>query len=153
MSEAKKKKKKPVVAILLIVILLLAAGGGFLAYKVFFADKKTEVEYVKKELVEKTLPFEEFIINLADEGGRAFIKIKLTLAYPEDNKDLDKELTQKLDKVQDTINMALRQKKSQDFDGAKLEEVKKEVINKINDGLTSGRITNIYINSIVTSLG
>ncbi|KMT21709.1 flagellar basal body-associated FliL family protein [Clostridium cylindrosporum] len=150
MSEG--KKKNPIMIILIILILAVASVGGYFAYTMFIkkpTGQKEEIKYVEKELVEKPMELEEFTVNLADEGGKSFIQTKLTLAYPEANKDLEKEVTSKLDKVLDIINSTLRQKKADDFNGNGLASVKKEILDKINENLISGRLTNIYVKKIV----
>ena len=147
-------KKKPIVLILVVILLVVVGVGGYFAYTILLkkpAGQKTEIKYVEKELVEKTLPLDEFTVNLADEGGKCFIQTKLTIAYPEKNTALDEEIAKKLDKIKDVINLTLRQKKIADFDGNKLEAVKKELLNKINENLVEGRLTNMYITKIVFS--
>ncbi|MEF9935305.1 MAG: flagellar basal body-associated FliL family protein [Clostridium sp.] len=143
-------KKKPIVLILVILIIAVVGVGAYFAYTMLGSGSaKEEIKYVEKELVEKSLQMEEFTLNLSDEGGKSFIQTKLTLAYPDKNKDLDAEINSKINKIQDIINSTIRQKKAVDFDGKGLDVVKKELLNKINEGLVSGRLTNIYVNKIV----
>lgn len=151
MSEV--KKKKPTMIIVLILAIIIIGAGVFLGYNFLYKNQsegKTQVKYVEKELIETALPLEEFTVNLADPGGKSFIQIKLTLAYPEDNKKLGEEINKKINNVQDIVNSTLRQKTVADFSGNKLQTVKKEIQDKINEELTQGRITNIYVNKIVT---
>ncbi|MEF9952016.1 MAG: flagellar basal body-associated FliL family protein [Clostridium sp.] len=143
-------KKKPVVLILIIAFIAVVGVGGYFGYTLYIkSGQKEEIKYVEKELVEKSLQLEEFTLNLADEGGKSFIQTKLTLAYPDKNKELDAEINTKINKIQDIINSTMRQKKAVDFDGKGLDAVKKELLNKINEQLSAGRLTNIYVNKIV----
>ncbi|MEG0370829.1 MAG: flagellar basal body-associated FliL family protein [Clostridium sp.] len=144
--------KKPIMIILIVVIIAVVGVGAYFGYTMLYkkpVGQKQVIEYVEKELVEKSLQLEEFTVNLADGGGKSFIQTKLTIAYPDKNEDLDAEITSKLNNIQDIINSTLRLKKSTDFDGTGLATVKKEILNKINETLVSGRLTNIYVNKIV----
>lgn len=152
-EEKKEKKKKSILPIIIVILLLVIGVGIYFGYNIVLKNQqgqKTEVTYVEKELVEKALPLEEFLVNLSDPGGQKYVQTKLTLAYPEDNKKLDKEINKNIDKITDIINLTLRKKVSADFEGDKLESIKKEIKDKINENLIEGRVTNIYITKFVT---
>lgn len=148
-------KKKPIMLIIIAILVIVLGVGAYFAYTILIkkpggeAGKKTEVKYVEEKLVEKTLPLESFTVNLADEDKPRYVQTTITLAYPDKNKGLDEEINSKLIKIQDIITTTLRLKKSEDFDGNKLIDVKKELRDKINENLVEGRLTNIYTTKFV----
>ncbi len=79
-TDAPKKKSKlvPILAATAVVLLL---GGGGAAYWVYAhrppaeGEAEPEPEHIESGIV----PFDTFVVNLADPGGRRFLRVKLTL--------------------------------------------------------------------------
>jgi len=93
---------------------------------------------------------EEFLLNLADEGGKRLIKAKISVGY--DNKKLTKEISEEktVDIMRDIINTVLRAKKAEDFkDEKSINGVKKEILERINQVLKDGKVSNIYFPQII----
>ncbi|WDU83983.1 flagellar basal body-associated FliL family protein [Caloramator sp. Dgby_cultured_2] len=90
---------------------------------------------------------DEFVVNLADEDIRVYIKAKIFLAYTDTK--IETELKDKMPQIRDLVITTIRLKKSTEFDGIKLENIRKELIGKINSKLTSGQITNVYFYDII----
>lgn len=171
MAEKKEKGKGfKIVIIILGVIIALGLGFGG-AY--FFLSKKAEaanasinnnvpqaavfpnqtMPNVATELSSATFSMDEFLVNLADEGGRRFFKVKIFLGYEPVKKkeeDMKKELEDKKPIVRDAINNILRSKKSADLASQKnIEDLKKEILTKIVPYFQNGRVNNVYINDIL----
>jgi flagellar FliL protein len=91
--------------IIIIVLVLLAAGGGGAAYWKFFMHKPAEdaaAAGAGKDAHGKAkepegepglVPFEPFLVNLADEGGQAYLRATLSLLVP--SEEVAKELEAK----------------------------------------------------------
>ena len=93
---------------------------------------------------------EEFLLNLADEGGKRLIKAKISIGY--DNKKLTAEISEEktVDIMRDIINTVLRSKKADDFKDEKaVDAVKKEMLERINKVLKEGKANNIYFPEII----
>ena len=78
-TDAPKKKSKlvPILAATTVVLLL---GGGGAAYWVFAHRAPAEGEAAAAVHVESGIvPFDTFVVNLADPGGRRFLRVKLAL--------------------------------------------------------------------------
>jgi flagellar basal body-associated protein FliL len=171
MAEKKEKGKgsKIVIIILGAVIALgLGFGGAYI-----FLSKKAEaanagvnnsvpqaavfpnqtMPNVASELSSATFSMDEFLVNLADEGGKRFFKVKIFLGYEPVKKkeaDMQKELEDKKPIVRDAINSILRSKKSADLSSQKsIDELKKEILTKIVPYFQNGRVNNIYFNDIL----
>ncbi|WP_051623640.1 flagellar basal body-associated FliL family protein [Clostridium hydrogeniformans] len=143
MSEVKTENKKSKVGVTIIVVLLLIiiGGGGFMWYKMQAlnagASQNSKIEEGKFGL-------NEIIVNLADEGGKKYIKIKPVLGYNSSNKELEGEFATKDHVLRDITIAILRGKTSKDLNPKGEEELKKEMLQKLNPVLDKGKLTNVY---------
>jgi len=136
MAENKGASKLLIIVIILLVLVLIA--GGFVGYMLLVKNKQA----TPKVLPEKTMAMDEFVVNLADEDVRAYIKVKIYMAYT--NTKLEAELTEKMPQIRDLVITTVRSKKSVDFEGNKVDTIRKEITDKINGLLTTDKLTNVY---------
>lgn len=176
-KEKVKSKGGPVKIIVLVFLLLVLLGGGFFAGYYFLIKKpqtttantktatiaqtatstnKTSTETASSETVKKvdvsamskhTLALDDFLVNLADEGGKRYMKVKIYLGY--NSTTLTKEMNTKKPLIRDAIISVLRAKKSSDLTQAGVESLKKEIEEKINPLFDNGRVNNVYFYDIV----
>lgn len=111
------------------------------------ANSQTSNEYVAPY----KYSMDEFLVNLADEGGKRYFKVKLTLGYDtKKTKEMTTEFTDKTDNLRDAIISVLRAKKSTDLVTQKnIDDLKKELIMKINPIFENGKVYNIYFTDIL----
>jgi flagellar FliL protein len=145
------KSNKLLVILLIVTLVLVLALAGFFGYYMFFSkDSKSSNgggnKATSTKAEEFTSELNKFVVNLADEDKR-YIQTTIVLAY--ENEKLAEEITKKTPQVCDIINRTLRSKKAEDFDGEGLDKVKNEMVSKINEVLTAGKITNIYFQEII----
>ena len=151
-EEAKPAKGKKKISII-ITILLAIAVGAVVSFG-FTSGKATEIikGFSEKEVVESTVPLEEFLINL-DSGEsvkKNFLKIELSLYSTKE--DADVLLNANVAEIRDTIISDLR-KKSVDNVFVEAEDkliIKKELIEAINKKLDTDAVEDIFITNIVT---
>lgn len=146
---AKGKKK-----IIIVIVILLAIVVGAVVSFGFTSGKATEIikEFSEKEVVESTVPLEEFLINL-DSGESAkknFLKVELSLYSTKEGADV--LLNANMAEIRDTIISVLRKKS---VDNVFVEEegkliIKKELIEAINKKLDTDAVEDIFITNIVT---
>ena len=170
MKNKDKKKGGVSIKVILIVFFLVAAVGvgAFFGYSKFLSDKNTKSNendassyaaqtqtengqnssYLKHVVSAKTFNLEEFTINLADEGGKNYLKINVYLGY--DDKKLTDELTEKTPIIRDAIIEVLRTKKVEDINDKNMDSIKIEIIQRINPVLEKGKINNVYFSDILT---
>jgi len=129
--------KTILVIVTVITIFALISGAVFVGYT---ASKKPK---------EATLKLEEFLVNLNDEGKAKYLKVNMFLGSDGKNKDLQKELTAKVPQIRDCINNTLRTKKSTDFTTEGEARLKEEIIVKINETLSNGKVADVYFSSII----
>ena len=152
MADKKEKGKGnglKIVIIILLVIIVLGLGFGGAYYFLYKnpenAKSNTTIaanNYVNQtmpntaiELSSYTLSMDEFLVNLADEGGKRFFKVKLFIGYEpakKKEKDMLAELEEKKPIIRDVINSVLRSKKSTDIATQQnVDDLKKELLTRI----------------------
>lgn len=147
----KPKKGNTLKIVIILLLLLVVVGGAAFATMYFMGGKSTsatEKPAKAKEINELTYPLDEFLVNLTDEDGKRYLKVKVVIGY-EDNKDLTTELETKKPIIRDVINVLFRAKKTTDFSATGVEDIKKQLIVNINPVLTKGKISNIYFTDIL----
>lgn len=178
MENKKEKKSGGKLKFIIIGIIAVAVlgAGGYFGYSKFFASKENNVNktimpqqqvaaqqvqgqtvqgqqaaqnasYLQQVVSAKTYDLDEFLVNLADEDGKRYLKIKISLGY--DNKKLDAELEEKKPILRDAIISVLRTKKAADISAKGIDNIKMELIQRINLNLTKGQLNNIYFNELL----
>lgn len=147
-TSAKSGKSNKNILLIVVIILLSVAvigGGAFAGY--YLGTKNVPVvqnSSRKEDVAEAAFDVEELVLNLADENSKRFLKIKLVLAYDSKNKSFPKELEAKKMAVKDAIINVIRAKKATDLTPKGSEDLKTEIINRVNPIFSTGRLTNIY---------
>lgn len=174
MAEKKEKNKEKgkgkglTIVIIILLVLILVGGGAFAGWMIFFNKKdtttntKTSTTAVNQAAVgsnvqgagyepsDGTFALDEFLVNLADDNAKRYLKVKISLGYTtKSTKKLTAELTEKTPEIRDAINSVLRAKKASDFTQKGVEDLKKEIINRVNIYLENGRFNNVYFNDIL----
>ncbi len=162
---AKKDPSKIIIIILGILILAVVAGGAFFGYNTFLKDKKSITKSTVQQVVNngqttgtvansldqvvssQTFQLDEITVNLADEGGNRYLKVAVYLGF--DNKKLTSELTTKKPIVTDAVIQILRTKKVADITAKNMNNIKLEIIQKINPMLEKGQLNNVYFTDII----
>jgi len=156
-TEKKTKKGSKVILIVIAVVFgfLLVSGSVFAGY--YFATKNAATmvtqgnktsEKESENGEEVTLELDEFLVNLADEGKPRYLKLKIFIGY-NTNEDFAKELEVKKPIIRDTFNNVLRTKKTNDIIPSGEEALKKALLDKVNELLKSGKVTNVYFSEIL----
>lgn len=140
-------KKKPIKIIILLVILLVVAVSSFVAYKYIFS-KKSEGEVTPKNVKEVTYSLEEFTQNLADEDMTRYIKTKIYVGFDESTK-IQAELVENIVPIRDSVITVLMSKKAEELDVFGVEQLKRELIIRINAHLKSGKIKDVYFYDLI----
>jgi flagellar FliL protein len=168
-KEKKDGSKLKIIVITVAAVIVLGAGGYF-GYNHFLASKENTTKkvvqqqipvqqmqqgqqmaqngsYLQQVVSAKTFGLDEFLVNLADEDGKRYLKVKVFLGY--DNKKLDAELEEKKPILRDAVISVLRSKKSTDITSKGIESIKMEIIQRINATLEKGQLNNVYFNDLL----
>jgi flagellar FliL protein len=138
------------------LIFVLGLGGGlFMMWNKLSAmetqaqspsDQDTSVPV--EELLGPIYPLDTFIVNLADKGGKRYLRITIDLEL--DGKELESEITKRLPQVRDSILTILPTKRFEDISSAKGKTaLRDQMLERINGMLARGQITNIYFKEFV----
>lgn len=164
---APKKSKMPIiiVAVLLVLILIIGGVAAFLMMKggdeggaegnqtssheekSAHKEKKSHGDEHATE-VGPMYPMTTFIVNLMSDSGQRYLKTTLSLEL--DNPEMTEEVEKQKDRIRDTILNILTSKTVEEVTTAKgKEDLKNEMVEKINEGLKDGEIRNVYFTEFV----
>ncbi|GAB6066532.1 flagellar basal body-associated FliL family protein [Aquifex pyrophilus] len=142
--------KKKLILLLLLIILLAAAGGG--AYFFLFAKKEKKEEKASKVappevgIMYKLEP--AFIVNLADPEATVYARISITLEVA--NQQVLQEVQKKEPVIRDAIIEIVSSKTSNELRTPEgREELKLEILKRINTILAKGGVRNVYFTEFV----
>jgi flagellar FliL protein len=163
-EEPKKGKSfvKIIIIVFVILILLAALGvGGLIAWKKYIAPAIGMAPHeggaaAKKEKEEEGVvahlgpmfPLEPFIVNLAEPGGKRFIKITMEMELG--GKELEEEFKNKLPQFKDHIITVLSSKTMDEVITAEGKfKLKEEIMARVNQNLKSGVVKNVFFTEFV----
>lgn len=89
----------------------------------------------------------EFTTNLAPGGEKKLIKVKVVFELS--NKDVEKEVKEKLPVLSDKIILFLNSKTDQELRAENRSQIKEEILKGLNDYLQTGKIRSIYFSDLV----
>jgi len=136
-------KKKLIIFIVVVMVVIAVGAVYFFSSK---AEKEPEAEKVPEnnsEAIRSVYSLDTFIVNLADKGGRRFLRITMDLELKDESfaGEIDKRLSQ----IRDSILMILPTKRFEDINGVEGKiALRDEIIIKLNSFLKNVIITNIY---------
>ena len=179
-ESAPKKKRFPIIIIgILVAIIIIGAGAA--SYFIFMkkgsnsaettngeatgtvsantnaAAQNTPILNAKyiNEMSAYTFEFkDEFFVNLSDEGGKRYAKLKIFLGYEtKDKKKMDLEFEERKAVLRDAINEILRSKKATELQGEKspknIDDLKNEILVRISHMFAAGRVNNVYFYDMI----
>ncbi|MDP4087914.1 MAG: flagellar basal body-associated FliL family protein [Bacillota bacterium] len=157
MSEVVKTKSsgnilKILILVLLVLILVGGAGfGGFIMAQKFPTKAGTSTTTANQAATIEEAYYDggEFLANLSDTDSKRYLKIQLILAYDSKNKKLPDELTTKVNVIKDCVISVMRTKKAADLTPKGSDDLKAELMTRINSVLTKGKLTNVYYNDFI----
>ena len=145
-----------------VIIFMLGLVGGLFMMCNKLSEMETKVQRTDKDgeqadrdtpvPVEKLLgpifPLDTFIVNLADKGGKRYLRVNIDLEL--DSEELESEIAKRLPQVRDSILTILPTKHFEDISSAKGKTtLRDQLLERINGLLARGRITNIYFKEFV----
>ena len=91
---------------------------------------------------------ETFIVNLADKGGKRYLRVTMDLELG--NPELETELNKRLPQVRDSVLMILPSKRFEDISSVEGKMVlRDEILDVLNGFLTQGQVSKIYFKEFV----
>jgi len=138
-------RKKLIISIIVVMVVIAVGAVYFFRSK---AGKEPEAEKVpahekNSEVIRSVYSLNTFIVNLADKGGRRFLRITMDLELKDESfaEEIDKRLSQ----TRDSILMILPTKRFEDINSIEGKiALRDEIIIKLNSFFKNVIITNIY---------
>jgi flagellar protein FliL len=150
-------KKGLMILVICFVIIALAVGAGLYVLwgKVSGVTPETlegtEEVAEKKEAkakVKSLLSMETFVVNLADPGGKRYLRV--TIALEIDDQDFVEEVKKNVPKMRDKVLLILPSKKFKDIrTSSGKDSLRKEIIAQLNPLLNKCKITDLYFQEFV----
>lgn len=101
-----------------------------------------------EELLGPIFPLDTFIVNLADKGGKRYLRITIDLELG--SEELEAEVAKRLPQVRDSILTILPTKTFEDISSANGKiALRDQMLERINGLLARGQVTNIYFKEFV----
>ncbi len=144
-------KGKLLIVLLLLLILLIGGGAG--AYFFLFAGKEKEEETPKPKVSPETVGVmyklePAFIVNLADPEVTMYARVSVTLEVSSPEVVLEVQKREPI--IRDAIIEILSNKTSRELRSPEgREQLKLEIIKRVNTILVQGGIRNVYFTEFV----
>ena len=148
-------KKGLIILVVCFVIIALAVGAGLYVFwgKVSgTATGEGAGEVAEKEVakvkMKALLSMETFVVNLADPGGKRYLRV--TLAIELDDKDFISEAKEAVPQMRDRVLLILPAKMFKAIrTSSGKDALRKEIIDQLNPLLKKCKITNLYFQEFV----
>lgn len=150
--------KKVVISLIVGVVLVLGifGAGFFIMWQKMAAMGTQNAQASAKAAVQKkqdqgigpTFHLDPFIVNLADAGGKRFLRVTMELEVK--NAEMQKELEKSLPRIQDAILTILPSKKYADLHTIQGKiALRQEIMKKLNSFLPEKPVTHVYFTEFV----
>ena len=150
-------KKGLMILVVCFVIIALAVGAGL--YVLWGKVSETAPETLEgteavaekkdgKVLVKSLLSMETFVVNLADPGGKRYLRV--TIALEIDDQDFVEKVKKIVPKMRDKVLLILPAKKFKDIQTSSGKDaLRKEILAQLNPLLNKCKITDLYFQEFV----
>lgn len=156
-EEKKESKGSAMKFVIIAILVLLLAVVGLLALKLLSSPAGGPTEGVEvsesdsvaeDESMIQTYALETFVVNLNDPGGKRYLKTTIELEYIAE--EVKTELDRRLPQLRDLILLQLSSKGLDDIQSVDGKiALRRELIQRINQTLTSGKIRNLFFTQFV----
>jgi len=144
-----KKGRKLIIIGVILFFLAIAAGALFMLKGNLggIGEKVSKMSEKEEEIA--SLSFKTIQVNLADQNMTRYLSTSIVIEYVEDEK-LTEEMAEKNYRLKDAIIEVLRSKTVSDLDtGDEITEVKKEIMQAVNQCLTLGKAESVYFEELL----
>lgn len=136
------KSSKMKFLVIAVVLLAVLGGGGYFGWTKFMG-KNEEAHATPKETPPVIHSMESFLVNLADPGGKRYLKVNMQLLL--DNGAAEEEIKARNYAFRDVLLALLSGKAYDDISTPNGKDVlKREVMLRMNRLLTKGQVKEIY---------
>ncbi len=151
----KKAGGAPGIAVMFALMLLVFITGAAMVIGYFkFLDpdrKEALAEEKEKRVAYSSMELGDMVVNLAGDNGNHFLKLTITIEYPQDRKT-EEEILAKKHIITETILLTLRSKTiDQVRPPEAVDRLKNELVTAVNKRLGGDVISKIYFTEYIVS--
>ncbi|MFP3158174.1 MAG: flagellar basal body-associated protein FliL [Hydrogenobaculum sp.] len=140
--------KKKLIFILIPVLLLLIGGGAGAYFFLTHKKKSTKQMVVAPQKLGVMYNLGSFLVNLADKNANTYAKVSITLELS--NRKVQQEVVKRLPIIKDAVINVLSSKTYDEIRTPEgKEELRLELIKRINAILVTGGVQNIYFTQFI----
>jgi flagellar FliL protein len=100
----------------------------------------------------RTIPLEQFTVNLATPGGTAQKFVRVNIALEMGTDEVEKEIQAKMPQVRNAIIDLFNSKRPNDLVSAEQREyLKEEIRNALNSFMTNGKVKGVYFTNFAVT--
>lgn len=148
--EAQPKKSSAVkyVIIGMVVMIMIPVIGFFAASKFIFGKSEDELDKNPAKQVGEIYPMKVVVVNIANTGATRYLRAGISFEL-EDAATV-KEIVEREPQITDLVIMILSVKELEDLvDFSGKNQIRKEIVEKVNSLLQSGKVKNAYFTEFV----
>ena len=161
-SSAPPKKSPLKLIVILVVVLAVLGGGGFVAWKKFVgpmlsgkgktqpatSEAEAGADSAEAALMGPIYTMDSFIVNLAGENGRRFLKVTIDLELGDAK--LKEEMDRRLPQLRDTVLVLLSSKSYEDIENVQGKfKLREEIVSRVNSYLQAAKVKKVYFSEFV----
>jgi flagellar FliL protein len=140
--------KKKLIFILIPVLLILIGGAGAYFFLTHKKKESTKQMVVAPQKLGVMYNLGSFLVNLADKNANTYAKVSITLELS--NQKVEKEVVKRLPIIKDAVINLLSSKTYDEIRTPEgKEELRLELIKRINAILVTGGVQNIYFTQFI----
>jgi len=140
--------KKKLIFILIPVLLLLIGGAGAYFFLTHKKKESTKQMVVAPQKLGVMYDLGSFLVNLADKNANTYAKVSITLELS--NQKVEQEVVKRLPIIKDAVINLLSSKTYDEIRTPEgKEELRLELIKRINAILVTGGVQNIYFTQFI----
>ena len=143
-----------IAAVFLLMMGMMGAGFFILWSKMasapqpVVAGQQNVVEEVPEDTIGPLFSLSTFIVNLADQGGKRYLRITMDLELT--GEEIEEKLEKRLPQIRDKILMIIPSKTFEELNSSQGKAaLRDELIIKLNGMLTNDYVENIYFTEFV----
>ena len=138
--------RKKLIIFIIIPLIFVSVGAVFFVVwnkTSFFSSQTEKVPENNSEVIRSVYSLDTFIVNLADKGGRRFLRVTMDLELKDES--FAGEIDKRLSRIRDSILMIMPTNRFEDINSVEGKiALRDEIMTELNSFLKDGSITNIY---------
>jgi flagellar FliL protein len=151
-AAAPKKKASPMLPIIIVAVVAAGGAGGGAWFFMRGEAASAKHEEPKTPLGERGLvPFEPFVVNLADPGGQRFLRasIQLVVENPEEAEHIEKTKVLQMGARAAILNVLTEQTTEHLASKEGKDALRKELVEKVHEALEEVEVVDVLFSDFV----